>query len=447
MSKDTQAKQKHMTQDDRIVIEKGLDASDPLSVIAGRIEKDPTTIAKEVKKHRTSHPHNAYNESPNRCALAPDCHRKNLCELYAPICKKECRRCPHCHKHCPDYLPFDYHCKLTDRAPFVCNGCKKKSSCRLDKYYYRAATAHRQYKTILVESRTGLNISEEELTRLDQIVSPLIRQGQSVYMILQAHPEITQSEKTIYNYISSDALSVKDLDLPKKVKYKVRNVHKSEIDDKGVFEGRTYKDFQAFIEEFPDTRVVEMDTVLGCEGSRKVLLTLHFSTCHLMVAYLLESKESKNVEKVFDLLEQKLGALLFCKSMPLILTDRGGEFKHPDKLECSSQSTIRTSIYYCDPLASWQKPHCEKNHVYIRKICPKGKSTFDRLTQNDVALMMDHINNAARESLGGLSPLALAKMMLPRQLLDALDLKEIPSDEIILTPALLKGKIEAPTDK
>jgi IS30 family transposase len=123
-------------------------------------------------------------------------------------------------------------------------------------------------------------------------------------------------------------------------------------------------------------------------------------------------------------------------------SDRGGEFKHPEALECGIDNVLHTSIYYCDPMASWQKPHCKKNHEYIRKICPQTTTTFDRLTQKDVNLMMSHINSANRESLGGLTPFTLAKLMLPKKLMKHFGLKEIPSDEIILTPALLKGKIE-----
>ena len=442
MSKKVQTNQKHMNQDNRVIIEKRLDTASPLCHIAEELGKDPTTIAKEIKKHRIFQQHNTYNDKSNRCALAPSCHRKNLCEVYAPICKRECRHCPQCHRHCTDFIPFDYHCNLTDKAPYVCNGCKKKVQCRLDKYFYRATTAQKQYKTILSESRTGINISEDELALLDETISPLIRQGQSVYMILQNHPEITLCEKTIYNYIDSGALSAGNLDLPKKVKYKVRKSRKTTVDDSGIFEGRTYKDFQAFIKENPDMRITEMDTVLGCEGSQKILLTLHFGETNFMMAYLLDSKEASGVQTVFDRMNTALGTFLFCKAMPVILTDRGGEFRHPDALECSVDSMIRTSIYYCDPMASWQKPHCEKNHEYIRKICPQGITTFDRLTQDDVNLMMSHINSACRESLGGLSPFALAKMMLPKKLLELFHLKEIQPDDIILTPKLLKGKIE-----
>ena len=267
-----------MTMDDRVVIEKGLDQKRSLRSIAAQLGKDPTTISKEIKKHRSFHEHNHFNEPRNKCALAKDCRKKNICGTYAPICKKMCRLCNHCNSHCEEFTPRSYHCAQLDKAPFVCNACSKKSGCRLDKAYYRATAAHRQYRAVLVESRTGINISPEKLQWLDALVSPLILQGQSPYMILQSHPEIPCSEKTLYNYIESGVLSAKNIDLPKKVKYKIRSSGSSEPTDKAIYEGRTYKDLQAFLKESPDTGVTEMDTVLG----------------------LLDSKEARHVKAVFD---------------------------------------------------------------------------------------------------------------------------------------------------
>lgn len=437
MCKSIPGNQKHLTLDDRILIEKDLDSSKSLRSIASQLGKDPTTIAKEIKKHRTFHEHNRYNEPKTKCALFATCKKKNICGIFAPVCKRMCKYCNHCSSHCSDFIPRTYHCDKTDKAPFVCNGCSKKIQCRLDKFFYKATTAHRQYKTVLVESRTGINISEENLAVLDELITPLVLQGQSPYMILQNHPEIQLSEKTLYNYIDLGALSIKNVDLPKKVKYKVRNSQSSEIKDTGIFEGRTYKDFQVFMKEFPDTRVTEMDTVIGCEGSKKVLLTLHFDCCSFMMAYLLESKEAFHVKKIFDDIETVIGTFSFSTAFSIVLTDRGGEFQNPEALECGNENLIRTSIYYCDPMCSWQKPHCEKNHEYIRKICPKGTS-FDNYTQADINLMMSHINSASRQSLGGASPFTLAKLTLPPELLRYFGLTEISADEIVLTPALLK---------
>jgi len=289
----------------------------------------------------------------------------------------------------------------------------------------------------LVEARNGINQTPETLKLLDSIVSPLILQGQSPYHIIKNHPEINCAEKTIYNYIASGVLSVKNLDLPRKVKYKPRKSHPSEINDKGIFEGRTYKDFLNYIQLYPDTNVVEMDTVVGCEGSHKVLLTLFFRNCKLMLIYLLPDKTTSSVKKVFDSLEEKLTTLGFCKTFPIILTDRGIEFSKPDELECGINNIVRTSIYYCDPMASWQKPSIEKNHEYIRYVLPKG-SSFDSLTQKDITKLANHINSTARASLNGLSPIQLAQMLLDKAAVNAFRLREISANDICLTPKLLK---------
>ena len=86
-------------------------------------------------------------------------------------------------------------------------------------------------------------------------------------------------------------------------------------------------------------------------------------------------------------------------------------------------------------MASYQKPHVEKNHEYIRYILPKGRS-FNDLTQEEITLMMNHINSTARASLNGNTPFKLAQMLLDNSLLEKLSLKHIPADEVHLKPAL-----------
>ena len=74
MNNSKTATQKHMTLDDRISIEKGLDQHLSLRSIALQLGKDPTTISKEIKKHRSFQEHNRFNEPANKCALAKDCN-------------------------------------------------------------------------------------------------------------------------------------------------------------------------------------------------------------------------------------------------------------------------------------------------------------------------------------------------------------------------------------
>ena len=130
----------------------------------------------------------------------------------------------------------------------------------------------RDYRSVLIEAREGINTTEADLKVLDEVVSPLIRQGHSPAMILMNHLELHISEKTIYNYIEKGYMSVINLDLQRKVKYKLRNCHTFGFNDRGIFEGYTYKDFQELLKQHPDIPVVEMDTAAGCAGSKKCSL-------------------------------------------------------------------------------------------------------------------------------------------------------------------------------
>ena len=156
-----------------------------------------------------------------------------------------------------------------------------------------------------------------------------------------------------------------------------------------------------------------------------------------MLAYLLNDKTADSVKDLFNRLEKKLTPEIFRITFPLILTDRGGEFSDPESLERGLDDSVRTSIYYCDPGASWQKPGCEKNHEFIRKILAKG-SSFDDLTQRDINKMLWHINSAARESLNGQTPFTLGKLLLNEEAFKAFGLRKIKPDNVVLTPELLE---------
>jgi len=433
MSKEIRGNQRHLTLENRIYIEKGLDNGMAFKEIAKYLCKDPTTISKEVKKHRQLTERNSFN-SPNQCAYRRNCHLMNVCKRPIP-CKKECRCCVACNNRCDNFVLEK--CITTQRAPFVCNACHKKAQCRMDKFFYKAVTANRQYKTILSSAREGINMSQEQLQSLDEMITPLIHQGQSLYHIIGTHNDIPCSVRTLYNYIENRALSSSNIDLPRKVKYKPRKVSKPAVKDPSWLEGRTYHDFCSYMEAFPDTSVVEMDTVVGCEGSQKVLLTLFFRSTKTMLIYLLPDKSQNSVLAVFNRLEQMLTTYGFVENFPVILTDRGTEFFNPILLETGMNSARRTSIYYCDPMASSQKAGIEKNHEYIRYICPKG-SSFDRLEQKDVSLIMDHINNTARPSLNGCTPFQLASLLLKNDVINAFGLHLVKPENVVLKPSLIK---------
>jgi len=262
--------------------------------------------------------------------------------------------------------------------------------------------------------------------------------GQSLKHIHAHHQsEIGCSQRTLYNYFEWNLFTARNIDLPRKVKMKPRK-KKKEGSAKPLQhrEGRTYEDFLAFTLANPDIPIVQMDTVHGTR-SGKVILTFFFRNTGLMVGILLDHCTQACVLEAIDWLYEKLGDTVFKSTFPIFLTDNGPEFKMPAEIENTEDGCIRTKVFYCDPMASYQKPHIEKNHEFIRYVIPKGK-TFKNLTQEKVTLMINHINSTARASLNDKTPWELAQLLMNHSVLEALSLEGIPADQVHLKPALLK---------
>ena len=177
---------------------------------------------------------------------------------------------------------------------------------------------------MLSDARRGINKTALELDDLDRLISPLIKQGQPLNHIFAAHEaEIGCSRRSIYNYLAQGAFSAKSIDLPRKVRYKPRKVRlQSEKPVPGYREGRTYKDFERYIESHPETNVLEMDTVEGSRGG-PVLLTILFRNCGFMFIFLLARNTQADICKVFESMEQVLGTQTMRNLFGAILTDNG----------------------------------------------------------------------------------------------------------------------------
>lgn len=426
-------KGKHLNLEDREYIQSALDLDVSLNEIAKRLEKDPTTISKEIRRNRVVSTRNL--EQINvKCQNQGVCTKKHICNTQ---CESSCKRCKlvNCYKLCPDYSFKE--CERLNHYPHVCNGCMNRITCKLKKFHYRARVAHAQYTDTLAASREGIGISKSELNHIDNLISPLVIKGQSLKHIHVNHKnEIGCSQRTLYRYFEMNLFTAKNLDLPRKVKFKPRKKNKEHKNVPQHRNGRTYEDFKAFIEMNPDISVVEMDTVHGTR-SGKVLFTFLFRSCSLMIGILLSKCTQNCVKEAIDWLYATLGESTFTRAFAVLLTDNGSEFKAPEDIEKNENGHARTRVFFCDPMASYQKPHVEKNHEYIRYVLPKGKS-FKNLNQKKVTLMMNHINSTARASLNDKTPFQLAQLLLSDSLLEKLSLEAIGADEVFLKPALLK---------
>lgn len=430
---------KYFTYEERLNLQKYLKESCSFKEISRRLGKNPTTISREVRKHlsevATGYPGFPYNA----CRKRFDCRKKG-------ICGKECTRssavycklCPKCNGNCADFI--QEICTARFRIPYVCNGCEQIGKCTLLKSIYDAEHAHIKAHKTISESRSGLCVCEEEITRLNAIISPLVRQGQSIHQIYVTHQDqLMCSEKTIYNYIDACLLDVRNIDLPRKVKFRERYKKPEFKVDKGCRIGRNYEDFQSFLEKNLDTAIVQMDSVIGSKGG-KCLLTIHFVDTSLMLAFLRYANTSQSVIDIYNDLDQKLGRPLFQKLFPVILTDNGSEFSNPKAIEYGpwvNNNSQRTRIYYCDAGCPHQKGAIEVNHALIRRVLPKGTS-LNHLTQEEITLMMNHINSYKRKKLNNRSPYETFSFYHGEDVLQKLQCSPVAASEILLKPALLK---------
>ena len=89
----------------------------------------------------------------------------------------------------------------------------------------------------------------------------------------------------------------------------------------------------------------------------------------------------------------------------------------------------RLNIFYCDPMCSYQKPHVENNHNYIRDII-SNEVDISNITQQDINLMFDHINSTPRESLNGKTPYEMFEFLYGTKLLQKLGVNKIERDDV-----------------
>ena len=422
----------HITLDDRIVIQEFLDQGTRLRDLAGQIKKHPSSIVREIKRSRSRRQPSRFNDSgKNNCVHRKTCQKRNVCKL---SCHRRCVSCSKCNAVCPDFVRDE--CPTPLRFPYVCNACPSRNGCRKTKFFYSATVADAVSHDLRKSSRLGIALSEQQLLDLDLLLTPLIQKGQPINHIYATQKEkIPCSKRTLYRYIDLGYLAARNIDLRRKVSYKPRKSRKKKAPDPAYRKNRTYADFLVYAGYHPDLQIVEMDTVIGRIGG-KVLLTLLFRDSDLLLIFLLQNNTQAAVLEVFNDLENTMGIGLFQACFPIVLTDNGSEFQNPVILENTTSGRPRCRIFYCDPMASWQKGRIEKAHEFIRYVLPKG-SSFDGLSQDDVDLIMNHINCTCRDILGESCPFDIACQSMS-DVIATLQLYRVPADQIRLKPDLIK---------
>lgn len=395
----------HLSYEDRKNIEDGLNENKSINQISKEINRNHSTILREIDRNKKySEPSSWNNYKINH----------------------------------PD---LDLSCERLKHSPHVCNGCKSRSGCRKIRWTYYAREAQRAYDELIKSCRQGINLTPEEVHTINEVITPLIKKGQTTNHLYINHPDILDfSKSSFYRYINDGVFEFGPLDFPRIVKYKKRknSSNRRTRKEREILINRKYTDFIEFISNNPDSNIVEMDTVEGLKNENDCFLTLLWRKSKFMLIFKLESQTTDEVTRIFEILQNLIPLDIYKDLFQVILTDNGHEFFDANNIECiHSTGEYVTHLFFCDPHASCQKGMLEKNHEFIRYILPKG-SSFKNINQEDCNLIMNNINSLCRDSLNGKSPYEAMLFLCDEYILKKLGCHFIKSDEINLTYDLLK---------
>ena len=411
----------------RQILESLLNEGTKLCDIASELHRDPRGIAYEIKSHRQLF---VRKNQRNKCGIQDKCKKVRLCsDCDLGLCKY-CSHV-HCDSICPDFCELP-DCKSIRRFPLVCNGCDSIRSCHLPKLYYKAQVAHNEYRDNISLHKKGPKADEIKLKELDEIISEGVRKGHSIEVILHVHG-LSIAPSTVYRYIDQNLLSVKNIDLKRKVRYKPRTTDKPKANpmEYDYLKGRTFEDFARFILENPSANLWQMDTLEGKKGGSAVL-SLLFTKTNLQLYFKISAICIEEVSRIFDGIRKHLGNDLFKETFGCILTDRGKENRDPISIETDPDSgEVLTRVFYCDARRSEQKGKCEKNHEHFREMIPKGRD-MDRFGQKTIDHVSLQVNNYPRGSLNYQSPLSCTVNLLNKKVFELNNLQIIPTKKVTL---------------
>ena len=443
---------KQMIIDERNRIEFLVGCGRTIPQTASELGRSPSTIRNELVKHRVDSD-KRYGCSNRLCAHFDECVRK----VFSGFGERLAKNAPKCFWSCPNFR--EASCPRLARPPFVCNGCEKERECALRKKFYIASVAQAQYETELRLSRTGVRPDEETVAKMDAALSPCVKNGQSPMAVKAANPELfgNCAKSTLYGWIAGGLFSAKKHDLPFAGTRK--KPHKKPVTKTNAKcrIGRTIKEMWEILKGLGKKVTCELDTVIG-SISGKVLFTMIFTDSELALAFLRDQKTSQTCTRIFNMLWTLAGPALFRTLFEHIVTDNGTEFSDPEMIENYRPDPEHNPtkllprgirVWYADPYCSSQKPHIERFHNELRRILQKGTS-FDPLTQEQIALALSHLNSYPRESLGWRTPYDVFVERHGdegKSFLAKLGIVRIPANQVTLHPFLLGEKYQKAADK
>ena len=394
-----------LTRHERNTVERMLERNRSAREIAAELGRSPSTVTREVAAHRfVTAPRSRYGEP------APE--------------------------------DLSGACPRLSAWPRCCNGCSHRRGygcSRRPKVFYSARRAQEAADAELSGSRSGIDETEEGAAAKLAAIRDGLARGLSPQQIAATTPGLSAS--TVYRWVDAGYDGMTNMELRRKVGYRPRS-RRAPRRATSHSARRSHASFLALGED-ACAAAWEMDTVEGARGDSARLLTLLHRPSRLQLALPLPDGTCASVLAALGGVRSALGAGGMARVFGAVLTDNGSEFSDEGAIAALlGEREGETRLFYCDPRQSQQKGACERNHVEIRKLLPKGRGLrFDRLGAADCALLMSHVNSEPRGALGFSTPARAFRAMLGADaaaLLDAYGVEDVPAGELDLTPGLIE---------
>lgn len=284
-----------LTRHERNDIEHMLDQEKSCRAIAQELGRSPSTIKREVDRHRFITSPRALHGQP---APEDDLGRA---------------------------------CPRLGAWPYCCNGCKKRRGygCnRRPRVYYSARLAQQASDALLSSSRAGIDETEESARAKLEAIRDGLERGLSPEQIAHMHPELALSASTIYRWCDAGYERLSNMDLRRKVGYRPRKKRARAASTRHGPE----RSHQAFLAQGEDAcaGAWEMDTVLGAHLDTACPLTLLHRPTRFQLVLRIAEKTSRCVEERLQSMRLVLGEDGCGRLFRSVLTDNGSEFADED---------------------------------------------------------------------------------------------------------------------
>jgi len=258
---------------------------------------------------------------------------------------------------------------------------------------YRPKQAH----VMALERRTEAHKCVKLTPQVIALINECIRQDfspEQVSGFLSRMHHLRISHETIYQHILNDKIKGGTLYRHLRLSHKKRKKRYGSHDRRGQIQGRISIDERpAIVDARERIGDWEIDTIIGKKHKGALLSLVERKSKFTLIRKLPKKRADLVAEAAIDLLNP------YKETVCTITADNGQEFAHHESIK----EQLHTTVYFAHPYHACERGLCENTNGLIRQYFPKGLH-FDLITDNQVQVVMNRLNNRPRKTLGYKTP-------------------------------------------